>query len=55
MGPEPLGRHYEKGNVSAPWEVPSLVGRSARTEGDLLSLGSLQKVKWRPTQTGLCS
>lgn len=55
MGPEPLGRCYEKGNVSAPWEVPSLVGRSTRMEGDLLSLGSLQKVKWRPTQTGLCS
>lgn len=39
MGPEPLGRCYEKGNVSAPWEVPSLVGRSTKMEGDLLSLG----------------
>lgn len=29
----------KRGNVPAPWEVPSLAGRSARMEGELWSLG----------------
>ena len=39
MGPVPLGGSCERGKVSIPWEVPSLSGRTAGTEGDLWSLG----------------
>ena len=39
MGPVPQGGSCERGKVSAPWEVPSLVGRSAGTEGELQSHG----------------
>ena len=39
MGPEPLGGSCERRNVSTPWEIPSLVGRSVGMEGELWSLG----------------
>ena len=39
MGPEPLRGSCERGNVPAPWEAPSAVGRSAQIEGELQSLG----------------
>ena len=38
MGPAPLGGSYERGKVPAPWKAPSLVGRSAGTEGELQRL-----------------
>ena len=38
MGPVPHGGSCEEGNVPAPWEVSSLVGRSAWKEGELQSL-----------------
>ena len=37
-GPAPLGGSCERGKASAPWEVPSLAGRSARTEEELQRL-----------------
>ena len=39
MGPAPLEGSCERGKVSAHWEVASLVGRSARTEGEFWSFG----------------
>ena len=39
MGPAPLGGSVGRGKVSGHWEVPSLVGRSAGTEGERQSHG----------------
>lgn len=39
MGPAPQGGSYEGGNVLAPKEVSSLVGKLDWTEGELWSLG----------------
>ena len=38
-GPAPLGGSCEGEKFATLWEVPSLVGRSARMEGELQSLG----------------
>ena len=37
-GPAPLGENYKRGNIPAPWEGSSPVGRSTWIEGELQGL-----------------